>query len=266
MHRPTGNPAGFQTSDPGSGHKPGGHPLRRCIKFVIGCSTILGLSLLPTDRLAAAPRNDPDVVRCKSVVADMFLVGGPNEESTAVLSRNGKMAYLAFRTPVARHPITLAVGGPYTAKIHLEDPEKKSGMGFSVNANGDTSLVLTRNPLGYIDLSAPTRGRPSLNLVDGHDVRRMGIGALDGAGPLITLSDKQGKFRLGLTADSTKATAVIVDNKTGSSSFLIDGLTETCLYFNDRKKKLRLSLRSTVPHGSLIDFVGPDGLKELAPP
>jgi len=226
---------------------------------------IVSIPFFWKDRLAGSAQNAPDVIRCKSVVADKFVVQGPGETIAAVFTRAAAMPYLAFG-PGEKSPLYLAVQADGISTVRFRNRQSDSNMSFTVSPNGDATLLLQRNLSGsnLIMLCAPGRGHPSLGLRDEHQIDRMNIIVNDN-GSLVTLADKKKKLRLGLTANPQETGAVLSDDSPRARSTLIDGPNGTVLSFTDRRKT-RLALTNAGLRGPKILMDTPDGMKELVPP
>jgi hypothetical protein len=204
---------------------------------------------------------EPDVSRCKCLVAERFVVQGPDDKQVAILTRSGGIPLLAFNSPRDDNSLTLALlpdGGPI---IKLDRPQGAGSAVLTIAEDGSPYLKLKHNDSSLVSFRVHGDDECSLDIAEEGSQNAARV-AMTKHGPKISLTDKLGKLRLALSSRPEGTVVLLHDQGEVLRSSMHHSPTASSLTFLDRKQATRLDLtRDSL--GTRVLLLGPDADEQL---
>ncbi len=248
-------------SFPGKGHESGHCRSQAFSQIVTWLLVILSIPFLGASLVQRSAPPEPDVIRCKVLVAEKFVVQGPDGGQVAVFTRSRGVPVLALQSPRQDGSVLLGVLPNRDLIIDLRRRQGAANVVLSIAPDGSPSLRLRRNASNKISVRADSDGECNLSI--GEEVGGNGARiAVTKDGSIVTLTDKLGKTRLSLSGLPEGPLLFLFDQMEAMRSSMHHRRTETSVNFFGPNQASRLELRRDV-RGTSVLLLGPDANEQL---
>jgi hypothetical protein len=213
------------------------------------------------ERIAGSAEDEPDVIRCRSISADIFRVQGPDGQSAGVL-RRGDFMLSSLMLGIGPRQVSMTIGlrADSESSLNLAAPHGGSSIDLATHTDpGKTGFWIRRGVADEIGLTSWGDGDATIRMPNSNTGRSDRITlAVAMSGPKLWFADRQGKLRLALTATTNGDGAFLYDDAARARSSMFNRLEESGLYFMDHQKRTRLELTGFPDGRTAIRLRNPD--------